>query len=51
MFLEKNNLKKNLVSGGCDISSETALRLTSWDKSTLVMAWCHQATSHYPNQC
>ena len=23
------------------------------DKSTLVevMAWCHQATSHYPNQC
>ena len=42
---------------GCDISSEIAFRLTSWDlsddKSTLVqvMAWCHTATSHYLNQC
>ena len=46
-----------LVTDGCDISSEIALKLTSWDlsddKSTLVqlMAWCHQATSHYLNQC
>ena len=41
----------------CDISSAMAIRLTSWDlgddKSTLVqvMAWCRQATSHYPKQC
>ena len=45
------------MTDGCDISSEIALKLTSWDlsddKSTLVqlMAWCHQATSHYLNQC
>ena len=37
------------VTDGCDISSEIAVRLTSWDlsddKSTLVqvMAWCRQA--------
>ena len=45
-----------LVTDGWDISSEIALRWTSRDlsdKSTLVqvMAWCHQATSHYLNQC
>ena len=46
-----------LVTDGCDISSEIALRWTSLDlsddKSTLVqvMAWCCQATSHYLNQC
>ena len=46
-----------LVIDGCDISSEIALRWTSLDvsddKSTLVqvMAWCHQATSHYLKQC
>ena len=45
------------MTDGCDISSEIALRLTSWDlsddKSTLVqvMAWCRQATSHYLKQC
>ena len=45
------------MTDGCDISNEIALRLTSRDlsddKSTLVqvMAWCHQATSHYLNQC
>ena len=39
------------------ISCETALKWLSLDltddKSTLVqvMAWCHQATSHYLNQC
>ena len=45
------------VIDGCDISSELALRWMSLDltdeKSTLVqvMAWCHQATSHYLSQC
>ena len=46
-----------LVNGGWGISYEIALRcmpldLTD-DKSTLVqvMAWCHQATSHYLSQC
>ena len=46
-----------LVNGGWDISYEIALKwmpldLTD-DKSTLVqvMAWCHQATSHYLSQC
>ena len=46
-----------LVNGGWDISCEIALRwmpldLTD-DKSTLVqvMAWCHQAPSHYLSQC
>ena len=46
-----------LVNGGWGISYEIALGwmpqdLTD-DKSTLVqvMAWCRQATSHYPNQC
>ena len=45
------------MSGGWGISYEIALRwmpldLTD-DKSTLVqvMAWCHQATSHYLSQC
>ena len=44
------------MTDGHDISSEIALRWTSLDlnddKSTLVqvMAWCHQATSHYLNQ-
>ena len=45
------------MTDGCDISSEITLRSTSLDlsddKSILVqvMAWCHQATSHYLNQC
>ena len=46
-----------LVNGGWGISDEIALRwmpldLTD-DKSTLVqvIAWCHQATSHYLSQC
>ena len=45
------------VTDGWDISCKIALRwmpldLTE-DKSTLVqvMAWCHQATSHYLSQC
>ena len=55
--LRKIIFKLILVTDGCDISSEIALRWTSLDlsdnKSTLVqvMAWCHQATSHYLNQC
>ena len=49
--------KLNLVSGGWGISYEIALRWIPQDltnnKSTLVqvMAWCHQATSHYLSQC
>ena len=46
-----------LVTDGWDISIEIvllwmSLHLTD-DKSTLVqvMAWCHQATSHYRSQC
>ena len=45
------------MTDGCDILSEIALRWISLDlsddKSTLVqvMAWCHQAPSHYLNQC
>ena len=46
-----------LVNGGWGISYQIALRwmpldLTD-DESTLiqVMAWCHQATSHYLSQC
>ena len=45
------------VIDGWGISSELALRWMSLDltedKSTLVqvMAWCRQATSHYPSQC
>ena len=49
--------KLNLVTGSWVISCEIplswiSLNLTD-DKSTLVqvMAWCHQATSHYLNQC
>ena len=48
--------KKNSVINGWGISCELALRWTSLDltddKSTLVqvMAWCHQATSHYLSQ-
>ena len=49
--------KPILVNAGWGISYEIALRwmpqdLTD-DKSTLVqvMAWCHQATSHYLSQC
>ena len=51
--LRKIVLKLILVTDGCDVSSEIALRWTSLDlsddKSTLVqvMAWCRQATSHY----
>ena len=51
------NLVLYQTADGCDISSEIALRWTSLDlsddKSTLVqgMAWCHQAASHYLNQC
>ena len=53
---DKIIFKLILVTDGCDISSEIDLRWTSLDlsdKSTLdqVMAWCHQATSHYLNQC
>ena len=46
-----------LVVNGWDIYCETALIWVSldhtYDKSTLaqVMAWCHQATSHYLSQC
>ena len=46
-----------LVTGGWAIFCETTLRWMSLDltddKSTLVrvMAWCHQATSHYLSQC
>ena len=46
-----------LVVNGRGISCETALIWVSldhtYDKSTLVqvMAWCHQATSHYLSQC
>ena len=49
--------KLNLVNGGWGISYEIALRWMPQDltdnKSTLVhvMAWCHQATSHYLSQC
>ena len=45
------------VNDGWGISCELALRCMSLDlaygKSTLVqvMAWCHQATSHYRSQC
>ena len=49
--------KVTVVNGGWGISYEIALRwlpldLTD-DTSTLVqvMAWCHQATSHYLSQC
>ena len=48
---------KILVIDGGGISGEIALRCMSLDhiddKSTLVqvMAWCHQATSHYLSQC
>ena len=54
--LEKIIFKLILVTDGCDISSEIALRWTSRDlsdKSTLVqvMTWCRQATSHYLSQC
>ena len=57
IILEKMIFKLILVTGGCDISTEIALRWTSRDlsddKSTLVqiMAWCRQATSHYLNRC
>ena len=50
-------LKLLLVNGGWSICNEIALRwmpldLTD-DKSILVqvMAWCRQATRHYPSQC
>ena len=49
--------KQILVIDGWGISCEIALRWISLnltdDKSTLVqvMAWCHQATSHYLSQC
>ena len=45
------------MNGGWDISYEISLRWMQLDvtddKSTLVqvMAWCHQATSHYLSQC
>ena len=45
------------MTGGWGISCKIALRWMSLDltddKSTLVqvMAWCHQATSHYLGQC
>ena len=43
-----------LVTGGWGISCEIAHRWMNFtDKSSLVqvMAWCHQATSHYLSQC
>ena len=46
-----------LITDGCDISHEIALRWLSLDltddKSTLVqaMAWCSQVTCHHLNQC
>ena len=49
--------KINLAIYGRSISSEIVLRWMSMDltddKSTLVqvMAWCHQATSHYLSHC
>ena len=49
--------KPILMIDGWGISCETALIWMSLDftdyQSTLVqvMAWCHQATSHYLNQC
>ena len=54
--LRKEIFKLTLVNGGWGISYEIALRwmpLHLTDKSTLVqvMAWCHQATSHYLSQC
>ena len=49
--------KLSLVTDGWCVSCEIALRWISLDltadKSTLVqvMAWCHEATSHYLSQC
>ena len=46
-----------LLIGFFRSSNDNAPRWMPWDftddKSTLVqvMAWCHQATSHYPSQC
>ena len=46
-----------LLIGIFTLSTNNALRWMAWDltddKSTLVqvMAWCHQATSHYLSQC
>ena len=46
-----------LLIGIFILSNDNALRWMPWDltddKSTLVqvMAWCHQATSHYLSQC
>ena len=51
------NFKRILLTDGWGISCEIAVILLSLDftddKSTLVqvMAWCRQATSHYPSQC
>ena len=41
------------VSTACEISPSLMPQNTFADKSTLVqvMAWCHQATSHYLSQC
>ena len=55
--IRKIIFKLTLVNGGWGISYEIALRWMpqglTHDKSTLVqvMAWCHQATSHYLSQC
>ena len=47
--------KLTLVNGGWGISYEIVLRWMPLDliddKSTLVQAWCRQATSHYLSQC
>ena len=54
---EKVIFKLILMIGGWGIFCKIALRWMSMDltddKSTLVqmMAWCRQATSHYPSQC
>ena len=53
----KVNFKLDLVIDGWGTSCDIALRWMSLgltdDKSTMVqlMAWCHQATSHYLSQC
>ena len=43
----------NFMSTSCEIALKWMPQNIFDDKSTLVpvMAWCHQATSHYLNQC
>ena len=57
IYNKKNNLKQISVIDGWSISCEIALIWMSLDfsddqsKLVQVMAWCHQATSHYLSQC